>query len=217
MIGILMLDTAFPRYLGDVGNPETFDHPVLYGIVPGATPDAIVCGDVTKWVDAFVAEGQSLVAKGCVCLTTTCGFLTPLRDRVAEDTGVPIVTSALELVPDLIGAGQQPGILTISAASLSQEHLKAARVPLSTPVQGVDGGHFATAILGNETALNSDDSERDLVKGAMSLIVAHPKTDVIVLECTNMAPHTAAIEAATGRPVVSILTAIENLHRGHRR
>ena len=44
MIGILMLDTAFPRYLGDVGNPDTFDHPVIYGIVPGATPDAVVRG-----------------------------------------------------------------------------------------------------------------------------------------------------------------------------
>lgn len=216
MIGILMLDTAFPRYLGDVGNPDTFDHPVIYGVVPGATPDAVVCGDVSPWVDAFVAEGQCLVAKGCTGLTTTCGFLTPLRDRIAEQTGVPVVTSALELIPGLIATGQRPGILTISAESLTERHFSAAQVPLGTPVQGVDGTHFATAILGNLAVLDRDISERDLILGARSLINARPQTNVIVLECTNMAVHTAAIEAATGRRVVSILTAIESLHRrGH--
>ncbi len=213
MIGILMLDTAFPRFLGDVGNPQSFGYPVTYAVVPGATPQAIVCGDVTPWVDAFIAEGQNLVAAGCTSLTTTCGFLTPLRDRMEQETGVPVVSSALELIPDLIATGGQPGILTISAAALTDRHLVAAKVPLETPIQGVDGGHFATAILGNQTKLDPSLSQRELVDGALKLVTAHPKTDVIVLECTNMPPYKSAIEAATGRQVVSILTAINALHQ----
>jgi len=45
-LGILMLDTRFPRIKGDVGNPETWDFPVRYAVVAGATPEAVVCSDV---------------------------------------------------------------------------------------------------------------------------------------------------------------------------
>ncbi len=36
-IGLLWLDTAFPRPVGDVGNPNTFDVPVRSRIVRAAT------------------------------------------------------------------------------------------------------------------------------------------------------------------------------------
>ena len=37
-LGILMLDVLTPRMPGDVGNATTWPFPVLYGVVPGATP-----------------------------------------------------------------------------------------------------------------------------------------------------------------------------------
>ena len=37
-IGILMLETRFPRIPGDVGNARTWPFPVRYRVVPGATP-----------------------------------------------------------------------------------------------------------------------------------------------------------------------------------
>ena len=108
MIGILMLDTAFPRLVGDVGNPKSFDHPVRYKTIPGATPDAIVCGDQHLWQNAFIGAGQTLVAEGCTGLATTCGFLTLLRSDIETACRVPVVASALELVPDLIARENAP-------------------------------------------------------------------------------------------------------------
>jgi hypothetical protein len=32
-LGVLMLDTRFPRVKGDIGNPATFDFPVRYRVV----------------------------------------------------------------------------------------------------------------------------------------------------------------------------------------
>ena len=32
-VGILLLDTRFPRPPGDIGNAETFDFPVVYRVV----------------------------------------------------------------------------------------------------------------------------------------------------------------------------------------
>jgi hypothetical protein len=40
-LGILMLDTRFPRPIGDIGHPGTFERagiPVRYAVVRGASP-----------------------------------------------------------------------------------------------------------------------------------------------------------------------------------
>ncbi len=213
MIGILMLDTAFPRVVGDVGNPKSFDYDVRYAVVPGATPKAIVRGDVAPWVQAFIVAGRTLVSEGCTGLATTCGFLTPLRAEVERSTGVPVVSSSLELIPKLLADGAQPGILTISAASLEENHLQAAGVPYQTPIQGVDGGHFSTSILENRTKLDTALAESEMVSGAEVLCKMHPRIDTIVLECTNMPPYAEAIKSATGCDVVSVLTLIDTLQR----
>ena len=42
-IGILMLETRFPRIPGDMGNAATWPFPVQYRVVKGATPD--ISGD----------------------------------------------------------------------------------------------------------------------------------------------------------------------------
>lgn len=211
-IGILMLQTKFPRIVGDVGNPRSFDFPVQYSVVDGATPKAIVQGDVTDWIAAFVDAGRTLVAQGCAGLGTTCGFLTPVRAHVAAACGVPVVSSALDLVPGLLAKGATPGILTISARSLGPAHLGAAGVPDQTTVVGLDNSSFARSILGNRPTLDTARAETEMVAAARNLCSTAPATDVIVLECTNMPPYGDAITATTGRPVVSILTGLNALH-----
>ena len=41
-VGILMLDTKFPRIAGDMGNAMTFPFPVRYHRVTGASPERVV-------------------------------------------------------------------------------------------------------------------------------------------------------------------------------
>jgi len=41
-IGILMLESRFPRIQGDIGNATTWDFPVLYRIIEKATSDIVV-------------------------------------------------------------------------------------------------------------------------------------------------------------------------------
>ena len=146
-----------------------------YAVVPGATPAAIVCGDIRPWVDAFIAAGRYMVADGCTGLATTYGFLTLLRDEVETACGVPVVSSALDLIPGLLDGTERPGVLTISQASLSATHLAAAGVTEPVPLVGVDGSHFAEAILNNRTALDPAKSEADLVAGAERLCRITPR------------------------------------------
>ena len=63
MLGILTLDTAFPRIPGDLGSPETFAFPVRHAIVRGAGVDEIVHRRSEDWLVPFVDAARELAAR----------------------------------------------------------------------------------------------------------------------------------------------------------
>lgn len=216
-LGILMLDSRFPRIPGDVGNPGSWDFPVRYAVVPGATPEAVVCDDPEPFVQAFIDAGAALVAAGCTGIATTCGFLAPLRGRLADALQVPVAASALEqagTLAALLPAGQCLGILTISAQSLTKRHLEAAGVPENAMIHGVDGGSFAASILGNKTTLDVEAARQEIVAACLEMRKAVPALGAILLECTNMVPYAPEAAAATGLPVYSIYSYLTWFHAG---
>src|SRR5947208_2918920 len=150
-VGILMLETRFPRIPGDMGNAETWSFPVLYKVVPGASPRRVVCERAEGLLDEFLAAADELVRLGADGITTTCGFLSLYQREIAAHVGVPVATSSLMQIPlieRLLPPGNRVGVLTISAASLTREHLIAAGADPDTPVVGTDGGReFTRAIL----------------------------------------------------------------------
>ena len=216
-LGILMLDSQFPRILGDVGNAQTWDFPVAFKVVKGATPQAIVCDDIEPFVQAFIAVGHELVAQGCTGIATTCGFLALIRPRLAEALGVPVAASSLEqaaMIRAMLPPDRRVGILTISASSLSPQHLHAAAVPQDSIVTGVEDSDFARSILGNKTTLDVTGARKTMLEAAQDMIAKHPDIGAILLECTNMVPYADSIAQATGRPVYSIYTYLKWFHAG---
>ena len=115
---------------------------------------------------------------------------------------MPVITSSLMLLPKLLAAQPRVGVLTISATKLGKEHLRAAGVPRErlgdVVVQGVDPkGEFATRILGNQPELDLALARADVVAAAAALKAREPSLTDVVLECTNMPPYRADVEAAT--------------------
>src|ERR1700730_4228308 len=78
-VGILMLETRFPRIPGDIGHAVTWPFPVLYKVVRGATGEpgnpAKKNSRSTGLLDAFLAAAAELVQDGADGITTSCGFL----------------------------------------------------------------------------------------------------------------------------------------------
>src|SRR5947209_19031842 len=91
-VGILMLETKFPRIPGDMGNGLTWPFPVLYKVVPGATPDRVVRHKSAGLHNAFLDAATDLVRLGADGITTTCGFLSLFQRELAA---VPVATSSL--------------------------------------------------------------------------------------------------------------------------
>jgi hypothetical protein len=217
-VGILMLEARFPRIPGDMGNGETWPFPVLYKVVPGASPERVVAHKAKGLLNAFLDAAAELVALGADGLTTTCGFLSLYQADLARHVGVPVATSSLMQVPFLqsvLPPGKRVGVITISAQSLGPEHLAAAGVPADTPIVGTDGGReFSRAILGDEPTLDVAAAEQDILDAGDRLVARHPEVGAIVLECTNMTPYAAALRQHLRLPVYSIYSFVTWFHAG---
>ena len=91
-LGILMLDTRFPRPPGDIGNPATFAQigiPVRYASVRGASPQRIVRQADPALLTPFIDAGRDLVQQGARILSTSCGFLALWQQQLEQALAVP--------------------------------------------------------------------------------------------------------------------------------
>jgi Asp/Glu/hydantoin racemase len=217
-VGILMLEARFPRIPGDVGNATTWPIPVLYKVVRDATPERVVRQRAAGLLDAFVAAGRELVAEGADGLVTNCGFLSLIQEELAVACGVPVAASALmqaPLIEHLLPPGRRVGVLTVSAPSLTPEHLAAAGVAPDTPIVGTEGGReFTRVLLGNELRLDVAQAEADILAAGDELITRHPDVGAVLLECTNMCPYAAALRDRLGLPVFDMVSFITWFHAG---
>lgn len=207
-VGVLMLSTRFPRPVGDLGNAESFWFPVLYHAVPGASPERVVRDRASGLEEAFAEGAQHLVELGADGVMSCCGFLALHQEMLAKAAGVPVLASPLvqqPMVERMLPPGQRAGILTISSADLTQDHLAAAGCTEKPPVAGVDeaGDAFSGPILDDREEMDFDAAARDVVEAARILVQRHPETGAIVMECTNLSPYAAPIRQATGLPVLT--------------
>jgi hypothetical protein len=216
-VGILMLDTQFPRIPGDMGNAATFPFPVRYQRVEGAEPDLVVRRGAAGLLPAFVEGARRLEHEGVGAITTNCGFLVKFQRELAAAVRVPVFTSSLLLVPlvhRLLPPGRRVGIMTVNAAGLTPEHFAAAGIgDIPIAVAGMENEkEFTRVLLGNELVLDVDAAREEHVRVAGRLVEEHPDIGAIVLECTNMPPYAADIQRATGLAVFDILSLVTMVH-----
>ncbi len=210
-LGILMLNTRFPRIPGDIGNPRTFPFPVRYEVIELATVDRIVSavGPSAEVVNAFVAAAGRLVKAGVVGLTTSCGFMAVAQKELAARVTVPMVTSSLcqiPLVQATLPAGKRVGVLTIDSGELTACHFSGVGAPADLPVEGIEGGKELARIIKHDLAeLDPVKAEDDVINAGKRLLAKSPEVGAIVLECTNMAPYSKALATELSLPVYDII------------
>lgn len=220
-LGILMLEARFPRIPGDMGNGSTWPFPVLYRVVSGASPEKVVLKGAAGLLPDFIDAAKDLVRLGAEAITTNCGFLSLFQKEIAAAVGVPVATSSLMQVPwvqAILPPGKRVGLVTVSGSTLTPAHLEGAGVPLDTPLVGTEHGKefFRVLIKAEKDDMDIAQAERDVVEAGKELVAKNPDVGAIVLECTNMPPYAAALQAEVGRPVYDIYSMITWFHAGLR-
>ncbi|MBX3606690.1 MAG: aspartate/glutamate racemase family protein [Piscinibacter sp.] len=208
-----MLDTRFPRVPGDLGRADSFAAPLLQEVVAGAWPATVVASAESLRAStlrpALLQALRQLCERGASVLTTSCGFMVLLQQELQAAVPVPLASSALLLLPALLAQQQRVGVLTIDAGALGPAHLLAAGVPPArlgdVLVEGPQrDGEFAATILANRPQWDAARAAADVLGAARALRQRAPDLSSVVLECTNMPPYAAAIEASTGWRVLSL-------------
>jgi len=214
-LGILMLDTRFPRIKGDIGNAESFDFPVIFRRMEGiGSADAVTAHpDRPRVLAALEANARALAEEGAIGLSTSCGFLALYQDDLAAGSPVPVATSALLHIKRL--AGRRVGVITASARNLTSAHFAAVGAPIDTPFVGLpEDSSFAATFIANGTTLDRNQVEREVVAATRDLLARHPGIDTIVFECTNLPPYKKAVQDAAGLPVLDVLDLLKGFHDG---
>ena len=199
-LGLLVLDTRFPRLPGDAGRADSYRMPVRSRVVQGASPQRVVLEADPALLQPFVDAARALVDEGAVAITTSCGFLVRWQAALQAALTVPLWSSSLLLLPGL----RRPGVLTVDAQALASVAAVAG-----LPVAGLAPGcHLQRTLLENLPQLDPAAAEQDALEAAQRLVKQHPEVTELVLECTNLPPYADAIARATGRPVHHLLTLV---------
>jgi hypothetical protein len=132
------------------------------------------------------------------------------RRLASAHVGVSVATSSLMQIPlieRVLPPGKRVGVLTVSAANLTAEHLLAAGADPGTPVVGTDNGcEFTRVMINDEERLDVAAAERDILAAGDALVASRPDVGAVLLECTNMVPYARALSERLRLPLFSIYT-----------
>lgn len=215
-IGVLSLESMFPKPPGHIKNPSSLPFTTSYEIIEGLTVPLLLNNPSPDMIAPLITAAQRLEKSGVKAITGSCGFLALFQAEITAAVSVPVFVSSL-VQADLIHrmTGQPVGVLTASADLMTPAHLAAVGagdVPLI--IEGMEKGpEFAEVILRNDR----DDMdlgliEAELITAGDRLIARAPEIGAILLECTDLPPHAPALQARLGRPVFDIITLATMVH-----
>jgi len=218
-LGILMLETRFERFYGDIGNALTWPFPVQFRIVKGAVPSKVTNLTANQdMLQPFKDAAEDLIASGVDGITTTCGFLALYQRALADHCSVPVATSALLQVPMVqrtLPKGKRVGILTFSKESLTAPYLEAVGVDPATPVVGMPpNSEFQRSIKAGDDTVPFAVLREEVMATAERLVTSDPTIGAIVCECTNLTPYSHDMHRLFGMPVFDMVTLVHWFHRG---
>ena len=211
-IGVLSLDSNFAKPPGHIKNASTFDFPVAYKVVEGATAKRVVDHADKSLLEPFIEAARELEHEGVLAITGSCGFLVLFQKEVADAVNIPVFTSSLIQVPmvyHMLKKEQKVGILTAKKNSLTAEHMAAVGAE-DTPVciAGMDEQEeFCDVIIeGKRNALDFGKFENELLSVAEGLVTDNPDVGAIVIECTDMPYFAHLIQQKVKLPVFDLVT-----------
>ncbi|NQU04418.1 MAG: aspartate/glutamate racemase family protein [Syntrophaceae bacterium] len=212
-IGIIMVDTVFPRIRGDVGNPDTFPFPVLYRVVKGASTKRVVKQADPRLLQPFIEAARALEKQGVKAIATSCGFLAIFHRELVNAVHVPVFSSSLlqvHLAQAIIQKNQKVGILTAHRQFLTKRHLAGVGIQhYPSAIMGMeDAEEFTAVFLEGKRDIDVEKCRREMVAKAVKLVKSYPDVGAIVLECTNMPPYARDIQTALQLPVFDVVTLI---------
>lgn len=217
-IGILMLDTVFPRLPGDIGNARSYINiPVRYKTVKNAYASKVMGKEPkAELIAPFIEAAKELEAEGVKAITTSCGFLAAFQRILADSVNVPVFTSALMLAPlvhTMINSNKKIGIFTERAWNMDENHFKQvgwSSKDIPVCVSGMpEGSPFPALFCDGGIEEDFEVLEECMIELTTRHMKEHPDTGAIIFECTNFGPFSRKVQDIAKVPVFGINQLLE--------
>lgn len=217
-IGVLCLESYFPKPPGHIKNPSSLPFPVLYEIIDGVTVPDLLNNPTPDLLEPFLIGARKLEREGVRAITGSCGFLALFQKELAAAVNIPVFSSSLIQVPlafQMTGASAPVGVLTADASALTDAHFKAIGAgDIPVVVQGLeDSTEFAEVILRYQrNAMDTDLIEAEVIDAARRLMDCAPNVRSLVLECTDLPPYASKLQQELQLPIYDLTTLATMAH-----
>lgn len=214
-IGVIAVQLDYPKIPGNVVNPATYDYPVIFKRVDFEI-ERLFAGDPTL-VEVVVDAAKELEALGASAIVGACGFFAHFQDAVADAVDIPVFLSSLcQLSMVKLGLKKDQKVLVVAAdgSSITDEllsHVGATSDRII--VQNVGDRPAFEPIRYGVKPLDNGALIDDMCQLTSQLCQDHPEIGAILLECSDLPPYAADVQAATGKPVYDFITLINWVHQ----
>ncbi len=216
-IGILCLESYFPKMRGHLRNPRTYNFPTVTKVLKGLDIPKLLFNPSKEMITPLIQAAQELEKEGVKAITGSCGFMALFQKEIAESVNIPVFMSSLlqlPLIRIMHGEKANIGILTASKKALGSKHLEACSVDYdSVFIEGMEGNpeFWETVIEGKRFDFNLPLLEKEIVGTALCFI-NDKKLDALLLECTDLPPFAKQIQQKSHVPVYDINSLMQLVH-----
>lgn len=211
-IGVLCLESHFPKPPGHIKNPSSLPFPVLYERIEGIRVPDLLNNPSPDLLQPFLTGARRLEKEGVRAITGSCGFLALFQKELSAAVNIPVFASSLIQVPlafHMTGASAPVGVLTADATALTDAHFKAVGAgDIPMVIQGMeDSTEFAQVILKYErTAMDTALIEAEVIEAARQMLSRAPGIRSVVLECTDLPPYASKLQNILRLPIFDLTT-----------
>lgn len=214
-VGIIMLNTRFPRLLGDIACAGSFDAECEILQLEKSRVCNIVQGHIEdEFIEEIANAAQQLQANNASIITTSCGFLGLVQEQIQSQLEVPFIASSLSLTAflrTLFGVRATIGVLTFDSKTLQSQHFNGSWDE-HIRIAGIENGKELHRVIKDDCpTMNRALAQQDALDAADSLVLLGARC--LLLECTNLSPYKQAIREHTKLPVFDLVDTINGYCR----
>lgn len=216
MVGLLHIACTHPLLPGNPQNASSFDFPVLYEAVVGADAHSVMRGDEAV-APALVAAAHRLEQAGVAAIVGICGSFAHFHGVLTGAATIPVYASILMEAEFLVSAlpksqkmlivfadiGSDTPKLRAACGLRSHDRIKTAGCLDLTAFQPLVAGsrRFDVAAFRDQFSRRIDD-----------VLEEDPSIGAIMLQCGELAPFAADLQAQTGLPVHDATLLVRSVH-----
>ena len=211
-VGVLHVASPFAFVPGNIQNATTMPFPIAYECVSGVTLADVLTGH-SNVEEGLVAAARRLEARGVRAIVGACGSFANFQQTLKNAVNVFVCASVLVQVPWLLNclpSQKRLGIVFADRRSFTpvmQEQCGIHNLERLEITDCMDLAPFR-ALIDHPYALPHAALGSAITQHLGSFVRQHPDIGMLMLQCSELPPYAAVIQAATGLPVVDVNTIV---------